>query len=147
MIFSEQASRFATFPFAPRADLIRFPVMYNPNLHFHFTGIGGSGMSGIAEILLGLGFVVSGSDARPSDAIALAVRYGCPIFVGQDVLDTVNAKVIENGDVITLEMRTGEVNGPDGDDDSSSGGYSTLDKESWEGVLEAMDPEDFKYKM
>ena len=36
--------------------------MYNLNLHFHFTGIGGSGMSGLAEILLRQGFSVSGTD-------------------------------------------------------------------------------------
>jgi len=36
--------------------------MYNRKLHFHFTGIGGSGMSGIAEILLNNGYAVSGSD-------------------------------------------------------------------------------------
>jgi UDP-N-acetylmuramate--alanine ligase len=36
--------------------------MYNPELHFHFIGIGGSGMSGIAEILIHQGFRVSGSD-------------------------------------------------------------------------------------
>ncbi len=38
--------------------------MYNTKLHFHFTGIGGTGMSGIAEILINLGFKVSGSDAK-----------------------------------------------------------------------------------
>ena len=32
----------------------------------HFVGIGGSGMSGIAEVLLSLGYSVSGSDIRPS---------------------------------------------------------------------------------
>ena len=30
--------------------------------HLHFVGIGGAGMSGIAEVLLNLGYVVSGSD-------------------------------------------------------------------------------------
>jgi UDP-N-acetylmuramate--alanine ligase len=34
----------------------------------HFVGIGGSGMSGIAEVMLNLGYVVSGSDASPSAA-------------------------------------------------------------------------------
>ena len=41
--------------------------MYNPGLHFHFIGIGGSGMSGLAEILLTSGFKVSGSDVKASD--------------------------------------------------------------------------------
>ena len=34
--------------------------------HIHFVGIGGSGMSGIAEILLNLGYVISGSDLADS---------------------------------------------------------------------------------
>ena len=41
---------------------VRSRTMYNRKLHFHFTGIGGSGMSGIAEILLNNGYAVSGSD-------------------------------------------------------------------------------------
>ena len=36
--------------------------------HLHFVGIGGSGMSGIAEVMLNLGYVVSGSDASPGAA-------------------------------------------------------------------------------
>ena len=34
--------------------------------HVHFVGIGGSGMSGIAEVLLNLGYAVSGSDLKRS---------------------------------------------------------------------------------
>lgn len=40
--------------------------MYNRKLHFHFVGIGGSGMSGLAEVLHNSGFIVSGSDIRDS---------------------------------------------------------------------------------
>ena len=36
--------------------------MYKKNKHIHFVGIGGIGMSGIAELLLNLGYTVSGSD-------------------------------------------------------------------------------------
>jgi UDP-N-acetylmuramate--alanine ligase len=36
--------------------------------HIHFVGIGGSGMSGIAEVLVNLGYNVSGSDLQSSDA-------------------------------------------------------------------------------
>ncbi len=56
--------------------------MYNPNLHFHFTGIGGSGMSGLAEILLGLGFKVSGSDLKLSDVSRRLERLGATVFAG-----------------------------------------------------------------
>ena len=56
--------------------------MYNPKLHFHFTGIGGSGMSGIAEILLNSGFRVSGSDQRRSALTQRLERLGATIQIG-----------------------------------------------------------------
>jgi UDP-N-acetylmuramate-alanine ligase len=37
---------------------------YPPHQHIHFVGIGGIGMSGIAEVLLNLGYVISGSDQK-----------------------------------------------------------------------------------
>ncbi|MEY4701815.1 MAG: hypothetical protein RL326_2002, partial [Pseudomonadota bacterium] len=56
--------------------------MYNPRLHFHFIGIGGSGMSGLAEILLTSGFQVSGSDVRTSDICARLESLGAKIYIG-----------------------------------------------------------------
>ncbi|MBX7144995.1 MAG: UDP-N-acetylmuramate--L-alanine ligase [Oligoflexia bacterium] len=56
--------------------------MYNPNLHFHFTGIGGSGMSGLAEILLTLGFKVSGSDLKRSSTSDRLQRLGAIVSLG-----------------------------------------------------------------
>jgi len=56
--------------------------MYNPNLHFHFVGIGGSGMSGLAEILLTLGFKVSGSDVKPSQICAHLESLGAKVCIG-----------------------------------------------------------------
>ena len=41
--------------------------MYFKKYHIHFVGIGGIGMSGIAELLLNLGYEVSGSDIKASD--------------------------------------------------------------------------------
>ncbi|HBP90139.1 MAG TPA: UDP-N-acetylmuramate--L-alanine ligase, partial [Nitrospiraceae bacterium] len=43
--------------------------MFRKIQHIHLVGIGGSGMSGIAEVLLTLGYKVTGSDVGPSDAI------------------------------------------------------------------------------
>ena len=43
--------------------------MFKRYQQIHFVGIGGSGMSGIAEILLNLGYRVTGSDARRNDAV------------------------------------------------------------------------------
>ena len=56
--------------------------MYNINLHYHFTGIGGSGMSGLAEILLGLGFKVSGTDLTYSQNCKRLEELGAKIFIG-----------------------------------------------------------------
>ena len=39
--------------------------MFKKIQHIHFVGIGGIGMSGIAELLLNLGYQVSGSDLKP----------------------------------------------------------------------------------
>ncbi|MEZ4753289.1 MAG: UDP-N-acetylmuramate--L-alanine ligase [Bdellovibrionota bacterium] len=56
--------------------------MYNPNLHFHFVGIGGTGMSGIAEILLNSGFKVSGSDLKMSPVVSRLVELGAEVQLG-----------------------------------------------------------------
>jgi UDP-N-acetylmuramate--alanine ligase len=56
--------------------------MYNPALHFHFIGIGGSGMSGLAEILLTSGFKVSGSDIKESEVSCRLESLGARVFIG-----------------------------------------------------------------
>ncbi|QOC24156.1 UDP-N-acetylmuramate--L-alanine ligase [Wenzhouxiangella sp. AB-CW3] len=48
----------------------------------HFVGIGGAGMSGIAEVLINLGFAVSGSDLQASDATRRLARLGATIHTG-----------------------------------------------------------------
>jgi UDP-N-acetylmuramate--alanine ligase len=48
----------------------------------HFVGIGGIGMSGIAEVLLNLGYAVSGSDLQESDATKRLRSLGARVFVG-----------------------------------------------------------------
>ena len=50
--------------------------------HLHFVGIGGAGMSGIAEVLLNLGYRVSGSDLRASAVTARLVQLGAVIRPG-----------------------------------------------------------------
>ncbi|MEN9752716.1 MAG: hypothetical protein RL670_407 [Actinomycetota bacterium] len=51
----------------------------------HFVGIGGSGMSGIARILLGMGHKVTGSDLRDTAAVATLRELGATIHIGHDV--------------------------------------------------------------
>ena len=50
----------------------------------HFIGIGGSGMSGIARILIGMGHVVTGSDLRDSSNVAALRELGAKIHIGHD---------------------------------------------------------------
>ena len=53
--------------------------------HIHFVGIGGSGMSGIAEVLLNLGYSISGSDMADSAALKRLAGLGIRTFVGHAV--------------------------------------------------------------
>ena len=52
--------------------------------HLHFVGIGGAGMSGIAEVLLNLGYVVSGSDITASPVTERLQSLGARISLGHD---------------------------------------------------------------
>jgi UDP-N-acetylmuramate--alanine ligase len=52
--------------------------------HIHFVGIGGAGMSGIAEILHNLGYRVSGSDQADSATSRRLASLGIPVFLGHD---------------------------------------------------------------
>ena len=58
--------------------------MFRKVTHIHFTGIGGAGMSGIAEILLNMGFHVSGSDRSDSERTAHLTALGGKIYRGHD---------------------------------------------------------------
>jgi UDP-N-acetylmuramate--alanine ligase len=50
----------------------------------HFIGIGGSGMSGIARILMGMGHRVTGSDLRDTSNVAALRELGAEVFIGHD---------------------------------------------------------------
>ena len=56
--------------------------MYGKIDKIHFVGIGGIGMSGIAEVLLNLGYKVSGSDLRGSDITERLTSLGAEIGIG-----------------------------------------------------------------
>ena len=51
-------------------------------MHFHLVGIGGAGMSAIARVLLGRGFVVSGSDQKLNELTAVLQSQGATIYQG-----------------------------------------------------------------
>ncbi|MEN3014229.1 MAG: UDP-N-acetylmuramate--L-alanine ligase [Endomicrobiia bacterium] len=60
----------------------------------HLVGIGGSGMSGIAEVLLNMGYTVSGSDIKDSDVIARLKKLGANIFIGHKKENINSADVV-----------------------------------------------------
>jgi len=62
--------------------------------HLHFTGIGGIGMSGIAEILLNLGFTISGSDLKLSPITDRLARLGAAIFEGHSAANLADARAL-----------------------------------------------------
>jgi UDP-N-acetylmuramate--alanine ligase len=79
----------------------------------HFVGIGGVGMAGIAEVLLNLGYVVQGSDAKASRVMARLERLGATTFVGHapehlgqaDVVVVSSAIAPDNPEVIEAQRR------------------------------------------
>lgn len=62
--------------------------------HIHFVGIGGAGMSGIAEVLLNLGYVISGSDLSDSAALKRLQSLGIQTHVGHDAQNIVGADAV-----------------------------------------------------
>lgn len=56
--------------------------MYQKKYHIHFVGIGGIGMSGIAEILVRLGYTVTGSDLKASANTRRLEELGCKVAIG-----------------------------------------------------------------
>ena len=60
----------------------------------HFIGIGGIGMSGIAEILVQSGYLVQGSDIKASNNTKRLEKLGIEVFIGQRKSNIFNAKII-----------------------------------------------------
>lgn len=68
--------------------------MYGKIEKIHFVGIGGIGMSGIAEVLLNLGYKVSGSDLRASDTTERLAKLGGEICIGHQAENLTNVDVV-----------------------------------------------------
>ena len=81
--------------------------------HIHFVGIGGAGMSGIAEVLLNLGYVVSGSDLSDSAALKRLHALGISTYVGHaashiagaDAVVTSTAVQSDNPEVVAAHAK------------------------------------------
>ncbi|HSB05522.1 MAG TPA: UDP-N-acetylmuramate--L-alanine ligase [Thermodesulfobacteriota bacterium] len=71
--------------------------------HIHFVGIGGIGMSGIAEVLLNLGYQISGSDLKETEVTRRLEALGCKIFYGHRRENIQEADVV----VVSSAVRKG----------------------------------------
>ncbi len=70
----------------------------------HFVGIGGSGMSGIAEVMLSLGYRVQGSDLKSNPAIERLKSQGASVFIGHD------SKNIRDADAVVVSSAVDDTN-------------------------------------
>ncbi len=84
---------------APHLTVRQKPKQYTIEMFFrpqpvHFVGIGGIGMSGLAEVLLELGYKVSGSDLKRSPATDRLASKGATIFEGHSAANVCGAKAL-----------------------------------------------------
>jgi len=87
--------------------------MFATSQHAHFIGIGGIGMSGIAEIMLNLGIKVSGSDLKRSTVTDRLAQLGATIYEGHNAANVAGATVVvtssavhaDNPEVIEAQAR------------------------------------------
>jgi UDP-N-acetylmuramate--alanine ligase len=70
----------------------------------HFVGIGGSGMGGIAEVLISLGYRVQGSDLKPNNVTVRLAKMGATIAFGHD------AKNVKGADVVVVSSAVAQDN-------------------------------------
>ncbi|MCK5164995.1 MAG: UDP-N-acetylmuramate--L-alanine ligase, partial [Desulfobacula sp.] len=77
--------------------------MYQKNYHIHFIGIGGIGMSGIAELLINLEYKVSGSDLKLSHITKRLEEKGGIIFQGHNKEQVAGANVVVTSSAISKE--------------------------------------------
>jgi len=72
--------------------------------HIHFVGIGGSGMSGIAEVMLNLGYHISGSDQKSGAMVKQLRKQGAEVAIGH------KAENIEGADAVVISSAVKEDN-------------------------------------
>ncbi|TAN43253.1 MAG: UDP-N-acetylmuramate--L-alanine ligase [Nitrospirae bacterium] len=79
----------------------------------HFVGIGGVGMSGIAEVLHNLGYTITGSDLKESETAVRLKKIGIKVFIGHNASNVADAHVVvissavspENPEVVAAKSR------------------------------------------
>ena len=82
------------------SPVIKMPFPTGP---IHFVGIGGIGMSGIAEVLLNLGYDVQGSDIKRSDNVKRLEAKGATVFIGHEAGNVAGAGAL----VVSSAIKTG----------------------------------------
>lgn len=94
----------------PNPDIYRVPEMRRIK-RIHFVGIGGAGMSGIAEVLLNQGYQISGSDLKESDVTKRLSAMGAKVYIGhhgeniQDVHVVVSSSAVTSGNPELVEAK------------------------------------------
>jgi len=87
--------------------------MFGKTRHIHLVGIGGASMSGIAEVLINLGFKVSGSDANQTEITDKLSKLGAKVFIGHAGSNVENVDVLvfsaainpSNPEIVTAHHR------------------------------------------
>ncbi|MFV1952141.1 MAG: UDP-N-acetylmuramate--L-alanine ligase [Nitrospinota bacterium] len=88
--------------------------MFKKTRHVHFVGIGGVGMSGIAEVLINNGYKVSGSDLNDSEGTRYLSDIGADIFIGHSSSNIDGSEVVvvssavksDNAEVVSARERS-----------------------------------------
>jgi UDP-N-acetylmuramate--alanine ligase len=79
------------------------PRMLKRYQQVHFVGVGGAGMSGLAEVILTLGYRVTGSDLRRGEAVERLERLGAKVFVGHAAGQVEGAHVVVYSSAVALD--------------------------------------------
>lgn len=81
----------------------RFNKMKHAIQHIHFIGIGGAGMSGIAEVLHNLNYIISGSDMADSLTLKRLTKFGIKTFIGHAAENLADVDVVVISSAIKID--------------------------------------------
>lgn len=85
------------------SNQIQTQPVFGRTRHIHMVGIGGIGMSGIAEILLQKGYKITGSDAAQGETVERLRELGAEVFIGHDAKNIQGADVVVYTSAVKLE--------------------------------------------
>jgi UDP-N-acetylmuramate--alanine ligase len=71
--------------------------------NIHFIGIGGAGMSGIAEILMNVGFAITGSDIMATEVTGRLESLGARVFIGHDATNVASCDVVVYSSAVKMD--------------------------------------------